>query len=282
MTDRAAARLRAGLHTGRTAARGVYASLAELGLARMTPPRGHRDAALRLAASLRAVGDAHGLRVTVRGEVPREVTLLASNHVSYLDPLVILPVCPAMPLAKAEVARWPLIGPIGRALGVTFVDRDDPASRIRALRRLHATLSAGTSVLNFPEGTTTPGDSLRPFWRGGFGVVARLGLPVTPLAIRYLDPAMAWTGGQTFLPHYLRMASRPHVDVELAFGSALYPRAGEPAERLAARARAAVGRLLAEGRPLVSTSAVVHPGSSHAAVRVRVPPPRPDSVLPAA
>lgn len=258
----------AAYHLGRHVGVGMFTALAELGVARMTPPRDPEDAAARLAAALGAVGDAHDLVVRVTGELPREPGLLVANHVSYLDPLAILSVVPAIPIAKREVADWPVIGGVARALGVTFVDRTQPWSRVRALMRVHATLAAKTSVLTFPEGTTTDGSHVLPFQRGCFGIAARLDRPVVPVAIRYDDPRTAWTDQAAFLPHYLAHARRPRCGVHVMFAPALYARTGEAPERFAARARAAIARLLER--------------TTDARSRVRVPASRPDPVLPAA
>ena len=65
----------------------------------------------------------------------------------------------------------------------------------------------------------------------------RLGAPVVPVAIRYRDPALAWCDAETFLPHYLRTAGRPRVEVTLTFGAPMSPRTGEAPEDMAARAR---------------------------------------------
>jgi 1-acyl-sn-glycerol-3-phosphate acyltransferase len=243
---------------------GLFSALAELGNARMLPPRDARDATHRLAGALGAVGRAHDLAVTVTGSVPRAVSLIVANHVSYLDPLAILPVCPALPIAKGEVAHWPIVGPIGAALGVTFVTRADPMARARVLRRVHDLLASGVSVLNFPEGTTTRGDSVLPFHRGTFGIAQRVGVPVVPVAIRYRDPESAWCNAATFFPHYLRTAGRARVEVTIAFGAPLLPRAGEPAEDMAARARNQIRRSL------------------DAEIRSRLSPRWSDPVLPAA
>jgi 1-acyl-sn-glycerol-3-phosphate acyltransferase len=257
-------------HLSRHLGKGLYAALAELGVARMSAPRDPEDAAARLSAALRAVGDAHDLRVRVTGELPREPSLLVANHVSYLDPLAILSVVPAMPIAKHEVAAWPVVGGVARALGVAFVDRHRPWSRVRALRRVHAALVANASVLSFPEGTTTDGTRVLPFQRGCFGIAARLDRPVVPIAIRYDDRDLAWTGNAAFLPHYLATVKRERCDVHLVIAPAIYARAGEAPERLAARARNVILRHLE------------HLGALHARARLRVPASRPDSVLPPA
>ncbi len=254
------------LTSARHFGRGLFNALAELGAIRMAPPRDSRAAAHRLAGALGAVGRAHDITTTVTGEVPRGCALIVANHVSYLDPIAILPVCPAIPIAKGEVHGWPIVGAIAGALGVMFVARTEPMARVRTLRRVHDLLASGTSVLNFAEGTTTTGASVMPFWRGGFGIAARLGIPVVPLAIRYRDPACAWTGGATFLPHYLETLARPRIGVSLRFGAPIHARTGELPEVMAARTRNAVAALLER----------MH---LDAGLRPRVPSPRPDAVL---
>lgn len=255
------------LSTARHVTAGLFNALAELGAVRMAPPKDPRAAAHRLAGALGAVGRAHDLQVTVRGEIPRTAALVVANHVSYLDPLAILPVCPALPVAKGEVVGWPIVGPIGGALGTVFVQRDAPMARARALRRIHDLLAGGVSILNFAEGTTTKGTGVAPFWRGGFGIAKRLGIPVVPVALRYRDPEMAWCDGATFFPHYLRTAGQRAIDVAVVFGSPMHPRTGEAPEAMAARTRGVISQLLDLTR------------WTDAGLGAQLPSPRPDAVL---
>jgi len=252
------------------AGRGLFNALAELGSARTAQPRDPLDAAHRLAGALGTMARAHELVVTTRGAIPRGRALIVANHVSYLDPIAILPHCPALPLAKGEVAEWPIVGSLAAALGVVFVTRKDPAARVRVLRRVHDLLAVGVPVLNFPEGTTTRGILVKPFWRGTFGVAQRLGVPVIPVALHYRDPEMAWTGGAAFLPHYIKVASRPRIEITLQFLPALPPRTGELPEAFAARARNMIARALDEMR------------TQDAGLRRQLSPSRSDAVLPTA
>ena len=257
---------RATHHVGR----GLFNALAELGSARAAQPRDRIQAAHRLAGAVGTIGRAHELHVTTVGSIPRGRALIVANHISYLDPIAILPHCPAAPVAKAEVVDWPIVGPIAAALGVVFVTRGDRMARARALRRIYDLLDAGVPVLNFPEGTTTRGNEVKPFWRGSFGVAQRLGVPVVPVAIRYRDPEMAWCDGATFLPHYLRVASRPRIEVTLSFCAPLPVRTGELPEDMAARARNVIARALDEM------------SSTDAGLRSQLSSPRANTVLPAA
>jgi 1-acyl-sn-glycerol-3-phosphate acyltransferase len=262
------------LHAGSHFGRGLFHALAALGVARTWPPCEPRVAAERLARALAAIARAHDLEVRVRGDIPQGRALIVSNHVSYLDPIALLPLCPALPIAKGEVADWPIIGGASRGLGVVFVQRNDPADRVRVLRRVHRLLAGGAAVLNFPEGTTTDGAEVAPFWRGTFGIAQRLDVPVIPVALRYRDPDLAWCGQATFLPHYWRTVRRPRVEVSIRFGAPMHPRTGEPAEAMAARARGTIAYML---QTLTWTPRWTDAGTS-----VRLSSTRPDPVLPAA
>jgi 1-acyl-sn-glycerol-3-phosphate acyltransferase len=183
---------------------------------------------------------------------------------------------PCAPIAKGEVAGWPVIGSGAVALGVSFLERGNAMSGARVLRRALRSLDAGVAVLNFPEGTTSDGTRLLPFRRGIFGAARLAGVPIVPIALSYASPAIAWTGGASFMPHYLRTAARDQVAARLAIGSPILPWPRDSAGILAAAARREIAALL--GLSVPRSSGV----PDEPAVRVRVPAPRPDAVLPAA
>jgi len=185
----------------------------------------------------------HGLELEVEGPRPAPGNLIACNHLSYLDPLVILAIVPAMPIAKGEVARWPMIGQGAKDLGVLFHERTRVEQGATVLRRMVRALRAGISVLNFPEGTTSFGEMLLPFKRGMFGVARIAGAPVVPTRLSFDDRAMCWVGDQSFLPHYLDFVGRPVTQGQLRFGEPIDPRAFARAEDLSAAVEAAMTRL---------------------------------------
>ena len=197
------------------------------------------------AEALRIVG----LEVAVEGTPPRGGALVVANHVSYLDPLAIAAVVPCVPVGKAEVARWPVLGAVGEATGVLFVAREDRDSRFGVVRAAEGVLGAGLPVLNFPEGTTTAGDRVLPLRPGLFGSAMRLGIPVAPVAVRYDPPDLAWFGDATFLPHLARLLARRSARVRVAFGAPLSPSGHPSAVALAEAARARLVDLLEEAAP---------------------------------
>ena len=84
--------------------------------------------------------DLHGVQIEEHGDPPANVVLVVSNHVSYLDPLVILARCPALPVAKDEVRRWPVIGTLCQSSGVQFVERAYSTSGASVLRVMARTM----------------------------------------------------------------------------------------------------------------------------------------------
>ncbi|MGF1613657.1 MAG: lysophospholipid acyltransferase family protein [Gammaproteobacteria bacterium] len=186
----------------------------------------------------------HGIQVVVEGRVPDRPAILVANHVSHMDPLVIATVKPVLPIAKAEIARWPFIGWVGPYLGVMFVRRDSVMSGARVLRESLRALRQGASVLNFPEGTTTLGTDVLPFRRGIFGLAAIADVPVIPTALRFDPSGLAWVGDAYFVPHCLRAFARSRWTAYVRFGEPLYGRRTLPAEELAKASREAIARLL--------------------------------------
>jgi len=51
-----------------------------------------------------------GVQVEVFGELPKEAGLLVCNHRSYFDPLVVMQNLLALPVGKADIENWPIIG----------------------------------------------------------------------------------------------------------------------------------------------------------------------------
>jgi 1-acyl-sn-glycerol-3-phosphate acyltransferase len=176
---------------------------------------------------------AHRIVVEIEGASPDRPAILVSNHLGYLDPIVLAATVACAPIAKREVDGWPVIGDFMRALGVNFVSRGDAMSGAAALQRASRALRAGVSVLNFPEGTTTTGERVLPFRRGIFGLARRLRVPVVPVRVDFDDPETSWVGDDPFVPHYFRTAGRATTKVRVRFFPSFVPRATDAAESIA-------------------------------------------------
>ena len=162
-----------------------------------------------------------GLRAEIDGNISSGVYLFASNHRSFADPVVALQFIYALPLAKAEVGKYPLIGYGAKITGILFVQRESLKSRMSAREAIHESLRSELSVLIYPEGTTTDQQTAHPFKGGSFEVAAELGIPVIPVAIEYEDPGDHWSN-TSLLSHYLRQFGKYRSRCKIGFGEPIY------------------------------------------------------------
>lgn len=193
------------------------------------------------------------VRARVSGPHPRPPFLLVCNHLSYVDVLVLAAETGARFVAKAEVARWPVLGLLARAGGTLFVDRDRPRDLRRAGAAVGEALASGAGLVLFPEGTSTPGDAVLPFRPALLEPAIALGLPVHWAALAYGTPpgeppareAVAWWGDARFAPHLLGLLGLARVDARLVLGG--HPLAGRHRGELARALHASVADGLGRG-----------------------------------
>jgi 1-acyl-sn-glycerol-3-phosphate acyltransferase len=162
-----------------------------------------------------------GMRIQTHGVALEGSALRVCNHVSWTD-IPILGAClPLRFLAKREVASWPLIGWIARHIGTLFVQRGaGDSATVR--QTLAAALEDGGSVLVFPEGTTTAGDSIKPFHPRLLGAAIAAKRPVQAMTIAYHrdgqpDHLVPFIGDDDFIAHLCRLLRKPAVRVDVMF-----------------------------------------------------------------
>ncbi len=152
--------------------------------------------------------------------------LIASNHQSYLDPLLVGIALerPIHYLAQRDLFRVPGLGLLIVALGAHPVIRGKADST--ALRRMVEVLRGGEPLLLFPEGTRTLDGCLGPFRSGVGSIAVRCQVPVLPVCIE---------GAFRSWPRTRRLPVPARVAV--AFGELLWPkgRNGRALTRIIAR-----------------------------------------------
>lgn len=164
-----------------------------------------------------------GFRTRFEGQPASGPVLFVSNHVSWSDIPVLGGRAPLRFLSKAEVARWPVIGWLARQAGTLFITRGGGrAGEIRA--EIASALTAGQSVLVFPEGTTSSGLTVLPFHGRLLQAAADAGVAIQPISIAYTrngqpDHLAPFTGDDEFQQHLPRMLRHPAVDVTVLFHS---------------------------------------------------------------
>jgi 1-acyl-sn-glycerol-3-phosphate acyltransferase len=142
-----------------------------------------------------------------------KVSLVVSNHISWMDILALQATLPVVFVAKSDIKSWPVLGWMVSLAGTCFIDR----SRRTALRTVHSTLTthlqAGQSVCIFPEGTTTDGAQVLPFHAGLLQAAIEAGVPVQPIRLKYSHHAAAYIDDMTLLSSLGNILLTPHMHV---------------------------------------------------------------------
>ena len=184
------------------------------------------------------------------GPVPQK-GLLVTNHLSYLDILVISAITPAVFVAKSEVRGWPVFGWLAKIAGTVFVERNRRTHVGLVNREIEAALAEGMLVVVFPEGTSSNGEQVLPF-RSPLLEPGIAGAP--PLAVGYLHYELddgdarndvCYWGDHLFFSHLLRLLGRRRIRASVRFGT--FERTTDDRKELAAQLREAVLKLKSEG-----------------------------------
>jgi len=185
----------------------IHAARAALTLRFLYPrasPERRRALMQRWCAKLLAILN---IQVQVEGDPPsrgEHAAMIAANHVSFVDIMLISSVCPTRFVAKSEIRAWPLAGWIADRAGTLFIRRDQMRDMARIDARVREVMGEGDCVGLFPEGITTEGDELRKFHSSLFEPAVANSAHVHPVAIRYEHPdgtlcrEMSFIGDRTF------------------------------------------------------------------------------------
>ncbi len=131
-----------------------------------------------------------GVELVVHGTPPAHGPLLvAANHVSWLDILVMNAAHPVRFVSKADVKHWPLLGSLITGAGTLYIERESRRDAMRVVHHVAERLQAHDVIGIFPEGTTGDGQQLLPFHANLFQAAIAAQAPVLPMALAYRHAA---------------------------------------------------------------------------------------------
>lgn len=194
-----------------------------------------------------------GIRIFRHGSLEsRSPLMIAANHASWKDILILGAIADVAFIAKQEVAAWPVFGVLARLQKTIFVVREEKRRSGDQVNEIAARMADGEIVVLFPEGTTSDGNRILGLKSTLFGAAAAA-LPgegdgvvlVQPVAIaytrvqglplgRYHRPVAGWPGDVGLLPHLKGVISAGAMDVDVTFGHAVEFRKGDNRKVLAA------------------------------------------------
>jgi 1-acyl-sn-glycerol-3-phosphate acyltransferase len=182
---------------------------------------------LEARASWLQAGCQRGLRIfnveiNAAGPIPN-CGLLVSNHLSYLDILVLSALTPSIFVAKRDVKSWPIFGWFARLGGTLFADRDHRTQVGQLTRELRTVLDKGALVVLFPEGTSSDGSTVLPFKSALLEPATNASHPVSASLIQYqledgnVREEVCYWKDMTFIPHLLNLLSKRRIKASVCF-----------------------------------------------------------------
>jgi 1-acyl-sn-glycerol-3-phosphate acyltransferase len=179
--------------------------------------------ALWLQGSAQAILKVLDIKTQVEGQPPM-CGLVVSNHLSYLDIIIISATVPCFFVAKMEIGSWPFFGRAARSGGTIFLDRSSLESAMTVAEQITERLKLPVPVLLFPEGTSTDGAQVLRFHSRLIDPATSTGAPITAAAVRYVidggveERELCWYGDEGFVEHLWKVLGAKGFSAQLHFG----------------------------------------------------------------
>lgn len=183
-----------------------------------------------------------GARARIVGTPLRRDVVFLSNHLSWLDILLLAGATGTAFVAKAELRGVPLIGWLCTLNDTIFVSRGDRMGVERQVADLRDAFARGRAIALFPEGTTGDGTILLPFKAALLAALdpAPAGMMIQPVRIDYGEATgeLAWVGDEPGQAHATRVLNRRgRFTATLHFLDPFVPGGGRKAIAAEARTR---------------------------------------------
>ena len=162
---------------------------------------------------------------------PSRTYVFMSNHVSNIDPPLLLPLIPGRTsvMAKRELFRYPILGRAMRMASLVPVDRGNRDAGIAAVRSAAEVVKQGIHMTIYVEGHRSFDGKLLPFKKGPFYLTEECQAPVVPITI----------AGTHYVMPKRRFAIKPGT-VTVTFHKAIEPAEFGTRDNLMEKVRAAI------------------------------------------
>ncbi len=167
-----------------------------------------------------------GIHLRVLGQpVASGPALIVSNHISWLDILVIHAARYCRFVSKSDIRGWPLVGTLATGAGTLYIERSRRKDALRMVGDMARAMKDGDVLAVFPEGTTSDGLSLLPFHANLIQSAIEAQAPVQPMSLQFVDAltgeltlAPCYIGDDTLLASVWRTLTAPRIEAVVHFG----------------------------------------------------------------
>jgi 1-acyl-sn-glycerol-3-phosphate acyltransferase len=183
--------------------------------------------------------------------------LVVSNHMSYVDILVMSAVQPCVFVTSVDMGEVFFLGTMAEFGGSIFIERRHRGQIDRDLGVMTATLRAGHNVMLYPEGTSTSGERVLPFKKSLLMAAVEAERDILPVCLKYVEidgtrfgrenaDRICWHGDMGFVPHFLGTMNLKKVKVEVHFLDPIPVTKGSTRHELTEKCHAAISACYGE------------------------------------
>ena len=168
-----------------------------------------------------------GLKIILKGQISKESNAFVSNHISFLDIIVLNSLIPSNFIAKSEIKNWPVIGHLSSKTGTIFIKRGDTNDINHVVGVMKDYINKNKKIIFFPEGRIGNGVNIKKFHSKLFNCISGSNSIVQPVFIRYpldypnnikSDDTVCWADKtQTLIKISLRCLGRSSTNVMVHF-----------------------------------------------------------------
>ena len=190
---------------------------------------------------------------------PARTYLFMSNHVSNIDPPILMPLIPRRMsiMVKKELFRVPVLARLMRFGSLVPVDRGNRETGIAAVRAAADVIRQGINMAVYVEGHRSFDGKLLPFKKGPFYLAEECGVPIVPVTI---------VGSHDVMPKR-RFGIKPGI-VTVVFHQPIEPKDFGSRDCLMAKVRKVIDSSLPaelqESSPTTTEDTTVHEGKASA------------------
>jgi 1-acyl-sn-glycerol-3-phosphate acyltransferase len=175
---------------------------------------------LRLILRIKIIVEGRQSRLNENGN------FIISNHLGYLDGVVLGSLFAVVYISKSQVKSWPLFGWMTQAAGTIFIDRRKKHKSADYISQTSKVLKSKTNVLVFPEGTSTNGERLLPFQSVHFESPLISSSSILPVSVCYtrvndqeINPLnrdkVCWYGKMRLIEHLRDVLRLRNIEVKI-------------------------------------------------------------------
>ncbi len=165
-----------------------------------------------------------GIKVKVIGKkTSLRPLILAGNHTSYIDIIILGSIMPICFIAKQEIKSWFLFGFLAKMQNTIFIKRKN-FKTLENIKNINKGLDFESAVVLFPEGTTNSGKKILNFKSSFFNLFESnntLGLQNFSLCYTHVNsmpidnrtrPQVSWYGDMNIVTHLLNFLKLSSVN----------------------------------------------------------------------